>query len=117
MREFLNIIDSIRFTTVDEFFENKEKLRKNYEKLDIEYKELYKWYFFYQLCLLKNPLKSMMWDYLHYNEHIKDNVSLLDLEYIRFCDDRSNMIERIKFQKEKQILKNKLLKQNKKNGI
>lgn len=117
MKEFLIIIKDMKFIGVDDFFEKKDILRNNYNKLEEENKELYKWYFFYQLCILKNPLKRLMWEYINGEEHIKDNVSLLDLEYIRFCDDRSNMIERIKFQKEKQILKNKLLKENKKDGI
>lgn len=117
MRDFFIIIKDMRFISVDDFFEKKDILINNYNKLDPDNKELYKWYFFYQLSILKNPLKRLMWEYLNGEEHIKDGVNLLDLEYIRFCDDRSNMIERIKFQKEKQILKNKLLKQNKKDEI
>lgn len=64
MKEILERIEKARFLTTDELFENKEKIRKEVQDFDLDTLEIYKWYFFYQLGLLKNPLKEKLWEYL-----------------------------------------------------
>lgn len=87
MKEFLLLIDDIRFDDIDDLFKKKAYVREKYLKMDFDAKELYKWYFFYQLCLLKNPLKSAMWDYLN----DMDIGNKLNEEYILFCEKRDKM--------------------------
>lgn len=87
MREFLIAIDDIRFDNIDDLFIRKAYIRDKYLKMDHNMRELYKWYYFYQLCLLKNPLKSAMWDYLN----DMDIGNKLNEEYINFCNKRDKM--------------------------
>lgn len=61
------LIDSIRemgFLTVEELYEKKDEIKKKYQKSDKNTQRIYKWYFFYQLCVLDDKLKSLLWDYL-----------------------------------------------------
>lgn len=86
---FMNEIDNMRFADIDEAYDKKDLIREKYSKMTNDMKEMYKWYFFFQLCLLKNPLKSLMWDY------ICGYDSFLDLraEYINFCKKRDRIKE------------------------
>ena len=86
----LKEIECIRFENVDELFVKKASIRDKYMNLDHKIKELYKWYFFYQLCLVKNPLKELLWDYL--NE--KDVSDKLNIAYIDFCNKRDALLRR-----------------------
>lgn len=87
IEEFMLRIKDMRFETVDELFIKKNKIRSKFETLDIDSKEIYKWYFFFQLCLLKNPLKALMWDYICG----RDNLLELNHEYILFCNRRDRI--------------------------
>lgn len=73
MEEILERIKKARFITTDEVYANREEIRKVVQLYDLDTLEVYKWYFFFQLCLLKNPLKSMLWDYL-----VKEHITLDD---------------------------------------
>lgn len=92
MREFLEQIKDIRFTEVDEFYKRKDEIKEKYQELDNETKEIYKWYFYFQFCLLKNPLKEMFWTFLNMNCDIYflENMSN---EYRLFCRKRNKMYE------------------------
>lgn len=90
MRDFLIIIKDMKFISVDDFFEKKDILINNYNKLDPDNKELYKWYFFYQLSILKNPLKRMMWDFI--NGECENYM--LENEYLKFCDNRNCLFKK-----------------------
>lgn len=92
MTEFLEQIKDIRFTEVDEFYKRKDEIKEKYQELDDETKEIYKWYFYFQLCLLKNPLKEMFWTFLNMN---CDIYFLADMsnEYRLFCRKRNKMYE------------------------
>lgn len=57
-------IKEIEFATIEELYKNKKKIREGYRKLDEGSKRVYKWYYFYQLCLVDYDLKSVMWDYI-----------------------------------------------------
>lgn len=93
MEEILERIKKARFTTTDEIYAKREEIRKVVQMYDLDTLEVYKWYFFFQLCLLKNPLKSMLWDYL-----VRENVGL---------DDEVNLTKEYRNYKERcqQILK------------
>ena len=92
MTEFLDRIKDIRFTEVDEFYKRKDEIKEKYQELDNETKEIYKWYFYFQLCLLKNPLKEMLWTFLNMNCDIYF-IAEMSNEYRLFCRKRNKMYE------------------------
>lgn len=92
MTEFLEQIKDIRFTEVDEFYKRKEEIREKYQELDDGIKEIYKWYFYFQFCLLKNPLKEMFWTYLNINCDIYFMADMSH-EYRLFCKKRNKICE------------------------
>ena len=92
MTEFLEKIKDIRFTEVDEFYKRKDEIKEKYQELDNETKEIYKWYFYFQLCLLKNPLKEMLWTFLNMNCDIYF-IAEMSNEYRLFCRKRNQMYE------------------------
>lgn len=87
IHEFMEQISDMRFLNVDDLFIKKTEIRHRFRELDKEQQEMYKWYFFYQLCLLKNPLKSTMWNYV-----IGENNAIdLDIAYNSFCIRREKL--------------------------
>lgn len=92
MEEFLKLIEEIRFNDPDEFFRKKIIIKEKYQKLDRSTKEIYKWYFYFQLCLLKNPLKELFWTFL--NEEVDVLFySNLNNEYRLFCNRRKRQMQ------------------------
>lgn len=60
-------IRNIRFVSFDEVYENKDEFRKEVLMLDDDTLEIYKWYFYHQLCLMTSKrayLKELLWEYL-----------------------------------------------------
>ena len=92
MTEFLEQIKDIRFTEVDEFYKRKDEIKEKYQELDNETKEIYKRYSYFQLCLLKNPLKDMLWTFLNMNCDIYF-IAEMSNEYRLFCRKRNKMYE------------------------
>jgi len=93
MKEFMNEIEGMRFIDVVDFYLKKDTIRDQYRLLDQNYKELYKWYFYYQLCILKNPLKALFWDYLNKEEvDIKLRLNISN-EYRLWCARRNKIME------------------------
>lgn len=88
MSEFMIKIKDMRFLNADDFYVKKAIIKEKYKKLDYDDKEMYKWYFFYQLCMLKNPLKTLFWNYLNSKN---DNSKKLNEEYIKFCEKRDKI--------------------------
>lgn len=86
----LKEIESIRFENVDDLFVKKASIKEKYLELEPKIKELYKWYFFYQLCMVKNPLKELLWDYLN-DKEVSDK---LNIAYIDFCNKRDSLLKR-----------------------
>ena len=84
MDDIYNEIRKAMFKNVDELYRNRKKIRKEYQNLE-EYakKEVYKWWFFFYLCHLKNPLKELLWDYLNN----RGNEQVLANEYKNFCEN------------------------------
>lgn len=64
MEGLIEIIRGAEFSTVEELYERKDEIKFKYQKMDENIQRVYKWYFFYQLCLLDYKLKSLMWDYI-----------------------------------------------------
>ena len=64
MEGIIENIKEMEFSTVEELYERKEEIRDKYQSLDYNTQRIYKWYYFYQLCLLDYKLKSLMWDYI-----------------------------------------------------
>ena len=62
---FMLKIDHITFENIDDLYSRRNNIRNDYASLNFNEKQIYKWYFFYQLCLLKNPLKKIAWEYVN----------------------------------------------------
>ena len=92
MEEFLELINDIRFSEVDDFYNRKEYIKIKYQELNQEVKEIYKWYFYFQFCLLKNPLKELLWTYLNEEENIFLTSNLIN-QYEKFCNKRRKQKE------------------------
>lgn len=111
MEEFLNKISDIRFDDITELYERREEIKGKYLRLPLGYKELYKWYYFYQLCILNYGLKSAMWTYLN-TEMYNSEVNLeLALEYSKFLRKRDKIL---KIYKEEEELDDLLLEKKEK---
>lgn len=99
MRKIYEELRGIMFEGIDDAYERREDIRKGYTELEYEERQVYKWYFFYQLCLLRNPLKRYMWEYIckeREEEELKE-------EYERFCTKRekTKRREEIEFAKKR----------------
>lgn len=87
MEEFYENVQNIMFKNVDDLYLRREKIRKEYLLLDYSTKQIYKWFFYYQLCMLRNPLKRLLWEYI--NEINAEAVQKeLCEEYKKFCVKR-----------------------------
>lgn len=88
--KFLSDITNIDFICIDDLYQKKEYIRENYCNLTGDYKRIYKWYYFFKLGNLKNPLKRLMWEYINgINNYIE-----LCKEYRLFCDRRKRIIKK-----------------------
>lgn len=92
MKEIMYLIEDIRFDSIDELFIKKNYVRERYSELEMDIKEVYKWYYYYQLCVLRNPLKDLMWDYINGFSV----VDKLNEQYIEFCNKREKLRNRNK---------------------
>jgi hypothetical protein len=90
--EFEETINKLYFLDVDDFYDNVEYIKSIYKGLDYMEKNIYKWYFYYQLCLVKdkknNPLKSIFWDYLN----DKTSRKIFDYSYTQFMENKPKII-------------------------
>lgn len=90
------IFEDMRFLDLDDFFIKKVSIKQKYEELDYNQKEIYKWYFFYQLCLVKyrniekKPIKDVFWDYLNGNANTFEANKL----YLDFCIARDSSLQK-----------------------
>ena len=91
MKEIMENIGIISFVSVDEIYNMKDKAREIYADLSMDAKEVYKWYYYHQLCILstrKSKLKDYMWLYIC-GKPIDGNK--LEEEYEKFCNKRSKI--------------------------
>lgn len=87
----------IVFLDVDDLFRRIKDIRQGYLSLEKGVQRVYKWYFFYQLCLLKKAdnLKGSMWSYLNSLDENCEFVFLqvlVDYEY--FNELRNSLINK-----------------------
>lgn len=93
MRECLEVINELRFDDITDLYQRREEIKEKYLKMPLDYKELYKWYYFYQLCILNYSLKSIMWTYLN-NETYSSEINMdLSLEYSKFLKKKDKMLK------------------------
>lgn len=91
IKSFFETIRNMQFENVDDLFNRKEQIRENYFMLEKEEKIMYKWYFFYQLSLLRRPLKSLFWSYINSQTIDVFLLSELNKKYQSFCDYRNKL--------------------------
>lgn len=87
MEEILERIKKARFLTTDEIYSRRKEIRETVQEFDVDTLEIYQWYFFKQLCLLKNPLRDMLWDYLVLDNIGDKEEDDLMLEYMNYKDN------------------------------
>lgn len=93
MEEFMSKFKYMTFVGVDDLFIKKQVIRREYLTLNYFEKEIYKWYFFYQLCLLKwrnkekKPIKDYFWNYIN-GERTEKEINAL---YMEFCNYRDKV--------------------------
>ena len=104
MEWLVESIKEIEFSTVEELYEKKDKIKEKYQKLDKDVQKIYKWYFFYQLCVLDDKLKSLLWDYIC---DIKGCELHLKIEYMNFLAKKEKYHHKYLLEEEKKK-KNKL---------
>lgn len=112
MKEILERIKEVRFTTTDEIYSRKDEIREIVQTFDYDTLEVYKWYFFFQLCLLKNPLKELLWNYL-----VREKVTLqarsdLCVEYRKY---KERCMKIAQYQKKKEEEQEQLIEEKIKN--
>lgn len=77
----LKPLEDMYFVDAKSLYNKIDYIKIKYILLDRDYREIYKWFFFKQLCLLKdykdNPIKSNLWGYVVG----KIDRNILDLSY------------------------------------
>lgn len=86
------------FLDVDDLFRRIKSIREGYLSLEKGVQRVYKWYFFYQLCILHKAdyLKSSMWNYLNTCDEISDNIYEQVISDYSYFDDLRNSLFRRK---------------------
>lgn len=87
MKEIMWNIRKITFNTIDDVYNDRKRFRDEVLLLDEDTLEIYKWYFYHQLCLMAHKrqyLKDLMWEYL-----VGKNVECeLAHQYRLYCGDK-----------------------------
>lgn len=94
MKEIMENIGEISFTSFQEAYDNKDFIKEKYKKLNVEAKEVYKWYYYHQLCLMTNKkmgLKDCLWSYIVGLDNIEEKMNE---EYNKFYKKVSKMKEK-----------------------
>lgn len=94
MKEIMEKIGIISFVSFDEIYNKRDFARKTYATFDQDTKEVYKWYYYHQLCLMTNkkmPLKDYLWLYIAGRDNIKKE---LKKEYTKFYKKREKIISK-----------------------
>lgn len=90
MSEFYDSVQGLMFKDVDDLYARKMEIREKYAQLDYPTKQIYKWFFYYQLCLLRNPLKRLLWDFINGSKELAIQLELPQ-EYRKFCKKRNRI--------------------------
>lgn len=85
IKDVLTPIEKMYFVDIDDCYKKIDSIKFYFERLNDDYKKIYKWYFFNQLCIVKdyknNAIKSIFWEYIC-NVTDYENV---DYSYLQFC--------------------------------
>ena len=90
MNEFYDSVQGLIFKDVDDLYARKMQIREKFATLDYPTKQIYKWFFYYELCMLKNPLKRLLWDFICGSKELKMQLEL-PKEYHKFCKKRKRI--------------------------
>ena len=90
MNEFYASVQGLMFKDVDDLFSKKVEIREKFANLDYPTKQIYKWFFYYQLCLLRNPLKRLLWEFISGSNELLIQLELTQ-EYKKFCEKRNKI--------------------------
>lgn len=90
MNEFYNNVQGMIFKNVDDLYAKKMQIREKFATLDYPTKQIYKWFFYYELSLLKNPLKRLLWDFICGSKELSMQLEL-PKEYRKFCEKRKKI--------------------------
>ena len=93
MKEIMEKIGKISFVSFDEIYDMKDYAREVYNTFDQDTKEVYKWYYYHQLCMMTNKkmvLKDDLWLYIVGKDNIKRE---LKKEYEKFNKKRAKIKE------------------------
>jgi len=90
MNEFYASVQGLMFKDVDDLYSKKIEIREKYAILDYSTKQIYKWFFYYQLCLLRNPLKRLLWEFISGSNELLIQLELTQ-EYKKFCEKRNKI--------------------------
>lgn len=104
MEGLIESIKGLEFDSVEGLFDRKDEIKSKFQKMDKNTQRIYKWYFFYQLCLLDYELKSLLWDYIC---DIKGCELHLKIEYMNFLAKKEKYHHKYLLEEEKKK-KNKL---------
>ena len=95
MKEILERISEISFISFDEIYDMREKAKVIYQTFDYDTKEVYKWYYYHQLCIMKSSkkdtLKDDLWLYISGKEKLDES---LKKEYEKFDKKRLRIKEK-----------------------
>ena len=65
----------ISFNTPQKMLAKIDNIKEIFPQLDLTNKHIYKWYFYHQMCLLKNThFTNVAWSYIANNEETKAEV-------------------------------------------
>lgn len=96
MSEFYDSVQGLMFKDVDDLYSRKMEIREKYALLDYPTKQIYKWFFYYQLCILRNPLKRLLWDFINGSKELSTQLELPH-EYRKFCEKRNKIYPSVQF--------------------
>ena len=87
---FMEEIQGVRFISVDDFMKRKDEIKAKVRNFSANTREVYKWYFYHQLCWLPQKqfkLKDLMWEYVN-----GERVAIeLAHQYRIFCKKRNKI--------------------------
>lgn len=94
MKEIMQNISDATFQSFEQIYQKKEEVREMYKKFDYDTKNIYKWYYYHQLCLMKcskkEPLKDFLWLYISG----VNNLGMLKKEYNKFYKKNKKIREK-----------------------
>lgn len=88
--------EKVVFLGVDDLYLKLDQIRQGYLNMSKNFQQIYKWYFFYQLCLLHKAdyLKSAFWEFLNCSDEMYEiKREIVNNEYEYFDFRRKNLFK------------------------